>query len=77
MNGSGVGVSPKDTEIVSCPILLFFPVGVILMGAEDDRGGALGVAHRQLGLGPHQQEKRQESVHPDSRANPNARIHVR
>jgi hypothetical protein len=38
INGIGVGISPKDTKIVSCPILLFFPVGIVLMWAEDSRG---------------------------------------
>jgi hypothetical protein len=36
MDGIRMGVSPKNTKIVSCPILLIFPVGVVLMGPKDD-----------------------------------------
>jgi hypothetical protein len=36
MDGIRMGVSPKNTKIVSCPILLFFLVGVVLMGPKDD-----------------------------------------
>jgi hypothetical protein len=37
-NSSRVRISPKDTKIICSPILLFFLVGVVLMGVVDDRG---------------------------------------
>jgi hypothetical protein len=33
-----VGISPKDTKVVCGPVLFFFPVWVVLMRAEHNRG---------------------------------------